>query len=122
MTQVTQYNEETANFCKSEFITSNDYVKTRKNFITSSVAERTQSFLNFCFAIINQKNQGALSIREASYVIVDCTNQGLKLNSTVESIITEAKPLRRHPANYKEDHQNGWDELVKQISKLRKTN
>lgn len=111
-------NEETADFRKPAQITTIDYVKSRKDFNKADAAHKPQLFLNYCFAVINQKNEGALTIREAAYAISDC--EAPDLSDALKRVIAEATSLRRHPSNYKEDHQVGWTNFVKHISELRK--
>ena len=114
------FNEETADFRKPAQITNKDYVQSKKNFDTASNDKKPQMFLNFCFAVIYQKNEGSLSIREAAYAISNCEDSGGGLSSPAQAVIKEALSLRRHPSNYKEDHQLGWNNLVKHIADLRK--
>lgn len=114
------FNEETADFRKPAQITNKDYVQSKKNFVNASKEKKSQMFLNFCFAVISQKNEGSLSIREAAYAISNCEDSDGGLTAPAQAIVKEALSLRRHPSNYKEDHQLGWNNLVKHISELRK--
>jgi len=79
-----------------------------------------KAFLNYCLAIINQKNNNALTIREAGYAIGNCDGSKLEDDKLVQAIIAEASNLQRHPSNYKASHTEGWTNLVKKISALRR--
>ena len=116
---VTTPQEETADFRKPEQITDIDYLPSRKDFQAAAAKEKPQTFLSSCFAVINQKNAGTLSIRESAFAISSGIDSN-GLNASTNAVIEEATSLRRHPANYKADHQIGWSRLVKKISDLRK--
>jgi hypothetical protein len=112
------HNEEVADFRKLDFMADKDYLKKRQAFMSASATESTKAFLNYCNAIIKQHSSGMLSIREASYAIAYCSTYKPELNLTINTVVKEAICLKRHPSNYKEDHQQGWKMLVKQISGL----
>lgn len=111
--------ERLADFKKADQITTKDYVQAHDEFKDATPAERPQAFLNYCFAIINQKNSGILSVREAAKAISSC-GKNVGKEGDVKDVIKQAISLRRHPTFYKADHESGWDSLVKQIALLRK--
>ena len=111
------FNEETADFQKLLHIEDEQYIESRKLLARSSKAQQPQHFIAFCQAVIEQKNQGALTIRESAYAISDW-EEVAPSNRRVATVIEHAIALRRHPANYKRDHQVGWARLVKRIENL----
>ena len=116
---VTTPEEETADFRKPDQVTTQAYVNSYKDFLRATSALKPQLFLNYCLAVINQKNSGALSIRESAFAMSSGIDQtGLDVGAT--SIVTEAQSLRRHPQNYRAEHTVGWVKLVERITKLRK--
>src|SRR5687768_15001985 len=91
--------EETADFRKPQQITAIDYKKSYKDFTGAKAAHKPQLFLNYCLAVINQKNSGSLTIRESAFAMssgIDETSLGEQMNG----VINEATSLRRHPQNY----------------------
>lgn len=112
--------ELTADFTKSAYLTNKDFLVAKKDFQKARSKTARKAFLNYCLAIINQKNSGALTIREAAYIIGNCQNASIEDDAMVQDVIKEASNLQRHPSNYKASHTKGWDNLVKKISTLRR--
>src|SRR5579864_4225836 len=101
-------NEEIADFRKSAQIKDKDYLSSQRAFLSANNQQKSQTFLNYCFAVIHQQNKGHLSIRESAYAISTYGEKAAGLSNSVKLIVSEALSLRRHPSNYKEDHQLGW--------------
>jgi hypothetical protein len=110
------HNEEVADFRKLDFIDDKDYLTKRKALKSPTQDDSNKVFYNYCNAVIKQQKNNHLSIREASYAIANSTKHLSNLDNKIKLIIQEAICLKRHPSNYKLDHQAGWKDLVSKIS------
>jgi len=124
MTNNTNYpsdiTEATADFTKTQSIANKDFLKAKKGLVQAKLPNMKRMFLNYCLAVVEQKNLGVLTIREASYAISNCTKEENWDDQNVKEIILKAGDLQRHPANYKANHDEGWNSLVKSISTIRR--